>query len=274
MTAAGNDFVMIDNRSGIMPASRRAVSALARRLCDRKYGAGADGMILLERSRRADFRMRYLNADGSEVSMCGNGARSIARFAALTGAVKKNRGVFETPAGIISYELKEDTVRIGLPPVRNIKLGFSLSADGSRLEAHFADTGVPHVVVFVDNLEKIKVVSLGRAIRYHKKFAPSGANADFVKIKSRSAIAVRTYERGVEDETLACGTGVTAAAIISGILGYARPPVKCLTRGGDILTVDYAYKIDSRSRKIVPSSINEVTLEGPARVVFTGRYNL
>ncbi len=273
MTAAGNDFVMIDNRSGIMPTSPRAVSALARKLCDRKYGAGADGMILLERSRRADFRMRYLNADGSEVSMCGNGARSIARFAGSLGAVKKSRGVFETPAGIISYELKKDTVKIGLPPPRKIKLGFPLSVEGLRLEAHFADTGVPHAVVFVDNPEKTKVVALGRAIRYHKKFAPAGTNADFVKIKSRSTISVRTYERGVEDETLACGTGVTAAAIISGILGYVRPPVRCITRGGDILTVDYGYAVASSGREIIPASIKEVTLEGPATVVFTGRFN-
>lgn len=284
MTAAGNDFVMIDNRSGIMPRRASDVSSLARRLCDRKFGVGADGMILIELSRRADFKMRYLNADGSEVSMCGNGARSVARFARDIGAIKKSKGAFETPAGIIRFELKKSSVKIYLPSPRGIRLDFPITienkkgaAGGSRLRAHFADTGVPHAVIFVGNIEKTPVVRLGRAIRYHAAFAPAGTNADFVKVTGSSSISVRTYERGVEDETLACGTGVTASAIISGLRGKVRPPVKCLTRGGKILTVDYKISRADSAASVRASSgfaVTDVSLEGPAEVVFTGKLQL
>ncbi|MDI6756575.1 MAG: diaminopimelate epimerase [Endomicrobiia bacterium] len=284
MTAAGNDFVMIDNRSGIIPRRDSDVSALARRLCDRKFGVGADGMILIELSRRADFKMRYLNSDGSEVSMCGNGARSVARFARYTGVIKKSKGTFETPAGIIRFELKKSSVKIELPSPRGIKLDFPITignkkgaAAGSRLRAHFADTGVPHAVIFVGNIGKTPVVRLGRAIRNHIAFALAGTNADFVKVTGPSSISVRTYERGVENETLACGTGVAASAIISGVLGKVRPPVKCLTRGGKILTVDYKISRVGSGASIRASSefaVTNVSLEGPAEVVFIGKLRL
>ncbi len=266
MSAAGNDFVMVDNRRKIMP---RELTDVVRKWCHRKYGVGGDGLIMLEDSEKADFRMRYYNADGSHASMCGNGGRSVARFACLLGVVQKKMN-FETDAGMVHAEIVGDDVRLGLYEPRDARLDFPITVEKRELSVSFINTGVPHVVVFVNDVEKADVEAMGRAIRYHRAFAPAGANVNFVQKKDGRALLVRTYERGVEGETLACGTGVTASAIIAGMRGMVKSPVKCVTRGGDTLTVSYSL---NESGDLV-SPVSKVFLEGPAEVTFTGEIEL
>jgi len=231
--------------------------------------------------------MRYFNSDGSHASMCGNGARSIVRFARLTGASIKDKGFFLSDAGLIGYEFikKENLIKVELTEPHSPRIDFQINVDGKKLNVSFINTGVPHTVVFSDgenrtvlgikkniSFDKIDISAIGRAIRFHKEFAPAGTNVNFVEVVNPSNIKVRTYERGVEGETLACGTGVTASAIISGIKKFVNPPVKVLTRGGEMLEVDYDlfYKNPSSS---IPQ-IKNVRLKGSATVVFEGRISV
>ncbi len=257
MNGAGNDFVMIDNRDLQYSLDKAAIA----RLCDRHRGIGGDGLIAVEPSQNgADFKMRYYNADGGEAEMCGNGARCFARFASMVGE-KKGNITFETLAGLIGAELIGDEVRLAMSAPHSLALATELGVDGEKLKVHFLNTGVPHAVVFVDNLEKTEIVRLGRALRYHEHFAPKGTNANFIGELPDGAIAIRTYERGVEDETQACGTGVTAAALIFAKLTGAPSPVDVKVRGGETLTV--GFEVDGDGWK-------NVTLKGPAEFVFQG----
>lgn len=259
LTAAGNDFVLIDNRENIIPENNH--SSLAAKLCDRRYSIGGDGLILLEKSDKADFRMRYYNSDGSHASMCGNGGRSISKFAYELGVVKKNMK-FETDAGLITAEIKSDTVvKLALYNPKDLKLDIQLKIEDIIFEVSCLNTGVPHAVIFVEDVEKIDVVKYGRLIRFHKEFSPNGTNVNFVQITDSNTIFVRTYERGVEDETLACGTGVTASSIISVIKKKVVSPVHIVTRGKDNLFV--SCLVDNLN-------ISDVYLEGPAIVSFIG----
>jgi diaminopimelate epimerase len=266
ISAAGNDFVMIDNRKKALP---RNVSAFAKKLCDRKFSIGADGLILLESSKSSDFRMRYYNSDGSVAAMCGNGGRSIARFAHILGAASRKMS-FETDAGPVKAEIFGRTVRLALYEPKGVRLDFPLKVEKREFDASFINTGVPHTVIFLNSIEKADVESLGRMIRYHREFAPEGTNVNFVQKKDDHTIIVRTYERGVEGETLACGTGVTASAIIAGLKGIVKPPVKCVTRGGDTLTV--SYSINDAGDFLSP--VSSVYLEGPAEVSFVGEVEI
>ena len=218
MVASGNDFIITEVRN---------LSELARQICDRKYGIGADGLLQLEKSKKSDIRMRIFNADGSEAEMCGNGARCAALY------LGKKKVSLETKAGIIKSEVNKDNVKIKLTEPKSIKLDIPIKLGSRILKANFADTGVPHAVIFVEGLERIDVTGLGRAIRYHKQFSPKGANVNFVEIISKDLIKIRTYERGVEDETLACGTGSVASAIISSIKlkKTGQPDPGCVVRG-------------------------------------------
>ncbi len=259
LTAAGNDFVLIDNRENIVPEQYH--SKLAAKLCDRRYSIGGDGLILLEKSSKADFRMRYYNSDGSFASMCGNGGRSISMFAYKLGIVGKKMK-FETDAGLVTAEIKSDTVvNLALYNPKDLALNEQVEIDGKKWTIHSLNTGVPHAVVYVDDIEKVDVKKYGNIIRFHKHYAPKGTNVNFVKVDKDNTILVRTYERGVEDETLACGTGVTASSIISVMLNKVKSPVHVITRGKDNLYV--SCKIDGQS-------ITNVFLEGPAIVAFTG----
>ncbi|MHB9155552.1 MAG: diaminopimelate epimerase [Endomicrobiales bacterium] len=262
ISAAGNDFVMVDNRKKILPKN---VSSLAQRLCHRKFSIGADGLITLEESRRADFRMKYFNSDGSAAAMCGNGGRSIARFASLLGAAGKKM-TFETDAGLVSAEILPRNVRLWLYEPRDARLDFPLKVEKREFDVSFLNTGVPHAVIFVNDIEKADVVSIGQMVRFHRAFAPAGTNVDFVQRKDEHTIHVRTYERGVEDETLACGTGVTASAIIAGLRGIVKSPVDCLTHGGYTLRVSFA--LNDAGDFLSP--VSNVYLEGPADVSFRG----
>src|SRR5215470_13403759 len=209
MDGAGNDFILIDNRAGDVELNRSQIA----RLCDRHRGIGADGVLLLENpSNRADFRMRYFNADGGEAEMCGNGARCFARFAnKVTGAGDKIS--FETPAGVISAELAGDLVTLQMTEPTELQLSVPIQVDAEKRTIHFINSGVPHVVVSVPQIGDIDVMREGSAIRHHQMFSPKGANVNFIEKRGADSIAVRTYERGVEDETLACGTGIVASAL-------------------------------------------------------------
>jgi diaminopimelate epimerase len=261
MAGAGNDFVMIDNRAKVLTKPRPET---ARRLCDRKYSIGADGLILLEKSKKADIRMRIFNPDGSEAEMCGNGVRCIAKFA-VDHRITKRALSIETLAGLIRAEVRREIVKAKLPDPKNLRTGLQVDIGGKGQRLHFIDTGVPHAVLVVDSLAHCDVEGLGRAIRYHERFAPRGTNVDFVSIRGRQAVEVRTYERGVEDETLSCGTGSTAAALVAAALKDLKPPVLVYTKGGETLKIYFTRK---------GAGFTDVYLEGRVQKSFEGRVNL
>jgi len=242
MSGAGNDFIVIDNRAGIVP---EPASALAARLCARRDAIGADGMLLLERSGRVDFRMRYFNADGSEAEMCGNGARCISRFALLCGAAK---------AGWVALDM---------PAPHSEALSLRIEQDGLDLLGHSLNTGVPHLVLEWPGLSAAPVVSLGRKLRHHAAFAPKGTNVNFVEVTGPQSLDIRTYERGVEDETLACGTGSVAAAILMARAGRVKGPVTLTTASGSKLEVRFS---------LAGGQALSVQLIGDARVRFAGEF--
>ncbi len=257
MNGAGNDFILIDNRMGDVRLDRSQIA----QLCDRHRGIGADGVLLLEKpGNRADFRMRYFNADGGEAEMCGNGARCFARFANKVAAAKEKIS-FETQAGLISAELKGDSVTLGMTEPADLRLHLELGIAGENKTVHFINSGVPHVVIPVVNIEDVDVRHEGAAVRYHKIFSPSGTNVNFMEKRGAKKIAIRTYERGVEDETLACGTGIVASALIFGATEGCHGPITVLPRGGDELQVGF---------ETVAGRFCNVTLTGPAQFVFEG----
>ncbi|MDI6781998.1 MAG: diaminopimelate epimerase [bacterium] len=262
MCASGNDFIVINN----MEQDINLDSSMVKKWCDRKRGIGADGVLMMEPSfssfsssssssfsLSASFKMRIINADGSEAEMCGNGARCIAMYAYLQGIADRVMR-FETLSGIINAEVCEGQIKIQLTQPANIQLNMKID-DYPLL--HFINTGVPHAVFLVDDVNAVDVVTLGRELRYHQAFEPAGTNVNFVEIIDGSRIKVRTYERGVEDETLACGTGSSASACICSLLGMVSPPVRVITRGGEVLTI-YIEQDD-------------IFLEGEASVIFEGK---
>ena len=257
MNGAGNDFVMLDNRGGSIELTPDQIS----KICDRHRGVGADGILMLEEtSNGADFRMRYYNRDGGEAEMCGNGARCFARFAnKVAGA--KGPITFETPAGIIGATIEGERVRLKMSDPTDFRLNVNLQLEGEDAKVHVINTGVPHVVVPVSRVDMVQVRERGAAIRHHEMFSPKGTNANFLEKRGGQGIAIRTYERGVEDETLACGTGVVASALVFAAMEKARGPISVLVRGGSELAVDFT-KDGERFR--------EVTLTGPAEFVFEG----
>ncbi|MFH1097852.1 MAG: diaminopimelate epimerase [Candidatus Desantisbacteria bacterium] len=253
MCASGNDFVVINNKEmGIV-----IDPSIAKRWCDRKRGIGADGVLVISPSSLALFKMRIINADGSEAEMCGNGARCIAKYAYLKGIADRMMN-FETLAGMINAEVSDEQTRIQLTQPTNIQLDMKID---DYPPIHHINTGVPHAVLLVDDVDAIDVVSLGRAIRYHPAFQPAGTNVNFVEVIDNSHIKVRTYERGVEDETLACGTGSSASACICEILSMTSSPVQVTTKGGEVLTICLERDGDN---------ITSLFLEGEATIIFEG----
>ena len=258
MHGGGNDFVLIDHRAGFIPEAEQP--ALARRLCHRQLGVGADGLILIEASRAANFRWRFYNADGSEPEMCGNGGRCAARFAVLLGIAPETLS-FETLSGVIHAEVRGRRVKLALTGVGDFQLNQTIPLEEANVTGHFVRVGVPHLVVPVDDLEAAPVTEWGRLLRFHQMFQPAGANVNFVRFTGPENLSIRTYERGVEDETLACGTGSVAAALVGACLGRLSSPVEVLTRGGEILTVFFRPQ---------SGACREVYLEGDALVVYQG----
>ncbi|WP_170984213.1 diaminopimelate epimerase [Rhodoligotrophos defluvii] len=234
MHGCGNDFIMIDGRNGLGSTALADPSRLTAALCDRRRGLGGDGLILLLPPRGdADFAMLYINATGAPGEMCGNGARCVARFAHDIGAAPSEMR-FETEAGPVKAVVGPDHVTIDMPPPRDIRLGMRLTIGGEEREVHFAEVGVPHAVLLVDDLPNCPVDRLGPLVRHDTAF-PRGANANFVS--TIDGVAMRTFERGVEAETLACGTGAVATATICHLLGLSGLDADIRTRGGDNLSV-------------------------------------
>lgn len=257
MNGAGNDFVVVDNRDGSLQLDKATIA----RVCDRHRGVGADGLLAVEPAENGgDFRMRYYNADGGEAEMCGNGARCFARFAAKL-AGRTDAVSFETMAGVITARLLGENVQIQMSDPHSLRLHDALDLAGEMHTVHSLNTGVPHAAVFVENLEAVNVQRLGAALRFHAHFAPKGTNANFVKQTGPQTIAIRTYERGVEGETLACGTGMVACALIFHELTGAVSPIGVAVRGGE--TLEVAFEKDG-------ASYRKVKLTGPADFVFQG----
>ncbi len=258
MVGAGNDFVVLDNRDALVAEADKP--AFARRVCPRAMGVGADGVLFVEPSETADYRLRIFNPDGSEAEMCGNGARCAARFAHAHDIAPDAQRV-QTLAGVVTATLVEDGARVGLPRVGALAYIEALEFAHETRPAWRIDTGVPHVVVSVDDVQAVSVRAWGRAIRTHPDFAPAGANADFLARGAQGGVDLRTYERGVEDETLACGTGAVAAALVAARVWGLASPVTVRTRSGESLRVHFRPQGDAFA---------DVALEGPVRLVYRG----
>lgn len=248
MSGTGNDFIIIDNRELIVPQSEQAI--LARQVCRRMFSVGADGLIFIENSEVADFRWQFYNADGSVAEMCGNGSRCAARFAYRHGIAGKAMR-FETIAGCIEAEItdEDENVRIQLTPPHDFRFNMQIDLDGESHEMSFVNTGVPHAVIFVDTSD-VPVKKWGRKIRFDEQFE-AGTNANFVRLLGGNSILSRTYERGVEEETRACGTGAVASAIMASIHKGLSSPVEVQTSGGDRLTIFLTCKKVRMRRKCI-----------------------
>src|SRR5881296_1404024 len=237
LSGSGNDFILIDNRERVV-APRRA-GALAAKVCAHRMSVGGDGLILIERSRRADFRWRLFNADGIEAEL----------VAGLPG--RKGRTVRDAEA-----------VKVRFPDPTGLRLHLRVPIAGVERDAHFIDTGVPHCVYLVDDPDTVDVVGIGRPTRHHPLFLPAGTNVNFIRIVDPHRIRIRTYERGVEDETLACGTGAIASALIASLVGKVESPVTLVPQSGLELTVHFGSG---------GGTFTEVYLQGDARAVSEGR---
>jgi diaminopimelate epimerase len=272
MSGAGNDFVVIDKN--INPAFILNEKVI-QKLCDRRNGIGADGVITISNSVDYDFEMEYFNADGSTGSLCGNGARCAIKFAESSSRIKNKKTYFLSNA--VSYTgevLDENLMKFDFNPPAKLKFNFKVKAGNQLINACFADTGSPHVVIKIEDvlknpndlnsnyseIDKFPVFELGREIRYLEEFSPGGTNVNFIKIVD-SKIYIRTYERGVEDETLACGTGATAAAIIAHAIDKLEAPITLITRGFDELTVNF---------NVENQKIKNLSLIGPAKIIYSG----
>jgi len=263
MNGAGNDFVVLDNRSRTFALDGPTIE----RLCDRHRGVGGDGLLAVEPADgEADFRMRYYNADGGEAEMCGNGARCFARYSARLMPAKPDSVSFETQAGILTAAFDGELVALDMGRPQDFRAAQTLTPADEPHEVHFLNTGVPHAVVFVEDVEKTDVLVLGSAIRRHEAFAPRGTNANFAQVLAPGLLALRTYERGVEGETLACGTGVCAAALLHASISGVSSPVHVKVRGGDTLRVDFVKNPDG--------TFSSARLTGPADFVFEGTISL
>ena len=254
MSGAGNDFIFIDNREGIANGVDR--QTLIKKSCARNVSVGADGLVLIENSDTADFVWRFYNCDGSEAEMCGNASRCAGRFAHMNG-IAGTKMAFETLAGRIEAEVKEGVnVKVQLTPPFDERADYSLNLGDETIEVSSVNTGVPHVIWFCDDIENRDIMKYGPAVRYHSEYAPAGTNVNLCSPTEDGKLRIRTYERGVEGETMACGTGCVAGAIFAVKKGLLKSPVTCLTSSGLELTV-YLEN-------------NKVYLEGEARVVYKG----
>jgi len=250
----GNDFIVINNLSGSFEKFSESLpqEQVVRTLCSRRTGVGADGLILIEDSEVANFKWRFFNSDGSTAEMCGNGMRCVARFAYEEG-IAPERMTVETEAGIVEAEVRGRDVKVKLTPPSDLKL--NLSVEGLTL--HFINTGVPHAVVFVNRLKEVDVENVGRKIRFSELFSPKGTNVNFAEVQLNKVL-LRTYERGVEGETLACGTGAVASALVAAKVFGLKSPVEVEVSTGERLKVYF------------DENLKDVYLEGPTTWVYNG----
>lgn len=246
LSGAGNDFVLLEKKKGVG-------GRLAKALCDRRLGIGADGLLVMSRKGRK-VRLDYWNSDGSP-AFCGNGSRAGVYWAVKRGWLKGRVFEVKTNRGILHARVTgKDRIRVSMPAPKNLRLGLNVKTSHGVVHAHFVDTGVPHAVIFVDDVSKVDVAGLGPELRRHKTFGRAGANVNFVEL-AKEKLIIRTFERGVEGETLACGTGVVASAFVARVLGFDRHPVRVTVRGGDVLSASFQ---------------DGPGLEGPAEITFTG----
>lgn len=258
MSGSGNDFIIIDNMDLSLDVGD--LSEFTRKVCQPKISVGADGLVVIEPSDIADFKWRFFNADGSMAEMCGNAARCVARFAFMKGIAGQEMS-WETIAGIISADVHDDIVKVKLTDPSPVEAEIEIDAKGQKFIVDSIDTGVPHAVVFVDDLNNCDVNHDGPKIRYHERFSPRGTNADFAFVIDRHNIKVRTYERGVEDETLACGTGMVAATITAAQRDLVESPVDVLAKSGEVLRVYFENQ---------NGLWQEIYLEGRVKMVYRG----
>jgi len=265
LQASGNDFILINNYQ--LKIKEDKLKKIARKYCARKTGIGADGLLVIEPSKRGNFKMRIFNADGSEAEMCGNGARCVVLWANSVRKIK-NMTFFETKAGMIEAKIKERKNKGALISIKmtdpfDLKLEIPLVLEKRKIKVNYVNTGVPHTVIFVEGLEKIPIEEIGRKVRFHKRFLPQGTNVNFVEILRDDFIKIRTYERGVEGETFACGTGAVASAIITTKFLKSknkRIKINVLTKSEERLKV-YFYQ---------NKSITDVWLEGSVSLIYEG----
>jgi diaminopimelate epimerase len=249
MHGAGNDFIMVDDRERSFPVADKA---FIERIASRRTGIGCDGILLIQPSEVADFRMRFINPDGGEQDMCGNGARCIARLAYDLGVAAGKMDI-ETGAGMVKAEVLDNQVRLGLTAPRDLRQDLPLELEWP---VDFVNTGVPHAVAWVDDVAAVDLPKYGRLIREHAFFAPGGTNANFAKVEADGSVMVRTYERGVEGETLACGTGAAAVAVLAAERGWVKLPAAVHCAGGFDL--------------VIGSIPGALSLAGGAEYVFDG----
>jgi diaminopimelate epimerase len=266
MSGAGNDFIVIDNRSAMIVDG----PALAKKICDRHWGVGADGLLLLESSDKASYRMMYYNADGSYGGMCGNGGRCIAMFAFQKKIAGKDHK-FEALGHIYAASIMAENVSLNMQyPVSISKIRY-LSIGKKKIAYQFIDTGSPHIVINITefskngDLDELDVQRWGKLLRWQKNFTPEGTNVNFIKKMESGAIQLRTFERGVEAETLACGTGSIATAIIASKKWRLKPPITIIPTSKIPLIVEF---------DLIDSSIQNVKLTGPATVIFAGNLDV
>lgn len=258
MSGSGNDFIIIDNREHVIADDDKR--EFTRKVCTPKMSIGADGVIFLEQSDQADFRWDFYNADGSSAEMCGNGGRCVARFAS-EHKITSSKLSFETLAGVIEAEVDGKSVKVKLTPPQDIRQDLEIDLEGTRYAVDSVNTGVPHAIIFCEDVDHMDVERIGRGIRNHPDFAPAGTNVDFVQVTGPNQLKIRTYERGVEEETLACGTGGVASAIIASLKNRVKHPVQVETRGGEVLRVYFQSS---------NGSLGDVYLEGLTKTAFEG----
>lgn len=256
-SGCGNDFILIDNRVFCLSLKKTVIQ----RLCHRQLGIGADGLIFLEKSNLPNtlYRMRIFNADGSEAEMCGNGLRCLAQYIRLKEA-QTGPLFIETMYQRLEVSFTQNLVNATMPAPSAITQK-KIFLDSQEITLHDLDTGVPHAVHFVDDLENEQLFKIAPLIRFHKEFGSQGTNVNFVKKQSDHSLSIRTYERGVEQETLACGTGATAAATVAAHAFGIKAPIAVHTKSGDILTIDF---------QIQDSHFTDLIMTGPAVKIFEG----
>ena len=264
MVGAGNDFIIVENFPANIDLKKFAIQ-----ICARQTGIGADGVLILESSKKADYKMRVINSDGSEAEMCGNGARCMAAYIVRHRKETKKQFSLETLAGILLAEARDEVAKIRLSDPKDYQKEICLDINGRRLNVSYMDSGVPHTIVFVDGLKKIDVQTLGETIRHHEHFKPRGTNVNFVEQLDSDLVELRTYERGVEAETLACGTGAVASALIAychsnfEIKNKKGVFMKVKTKSGEILGVSF---------DLSDGKIFNVWLKGSAKFIAQGEY--
>lgn len=263
MAGAGNDFLVLE------APVKGNLTKLAQKACDRTNGVGADGLLILDKSPKADYRMRIINADGSEAEMCGNGARCMAAYIVKNRKPKKKLFSMDTLAGLILAEAKDETAIVRLSEPKDYTPSIPLEINGRFLDLSYIDTGVPHTILYVDDINAVNVYEIGKTIRYHKTFAPRGTNVNFLEQIEKDLVAIRTYERGVENETKACGTGSVAAAIATylktnpDIKNKKGAKMRVKTAGGEILEITF---------DLLEGKIIDVWLKGSAKFIASGEY--